>query len=107
MPTHLPPFTPAFGAQNIAQDNILQSADHARIGINGFGRIGRKLLRASLLRYDVSVVAINHTCSSVEEVIHLLMHGSIHGALDKLMGHKTQIDILPDGSIPLGFNTLS
>ncbi|TGO44918.1 hypothetical protein BCON_0444g00050 [Botryotinia convoluta] len=95
----MPPFTPAFGAQNIAQENILQSADHARIGIDGFGRIGRSLLRASLLRDNVSVVAINHTCSSVEEVIHLLMHDSTLGALDKLMGHK--IDILPNGSIAI------
>ncbi|TGO76828.1 hypothetical protein BELL_0135g00210 [Botrytis elliptica] len=101
MPTHLPPFTPAFGAQNIAQDNILQSANHSRIGVNGFGQIGRNLLRASLLRDNVSVVGINHTYSSVEDVIRLLMHGSIHGALDKLMGHKTQIDILPNGSIAI------
>ncbi|TGO10781.1 hypothetical protein BTUL_0126g00350 [Botrytis tulipae] len=73
MSTPMPPFTSAFGAQNIAKENILQPADHARIVINGFGRIGRNLLRASLLRDDVSVVAINHTCSSVEDVIHLLI----------------------------------
>ncbi|KAF7898624.1 hypothetical protein EAF00_005070 [Botryotinia globosa] len=97
----MPPFTSVFGAQNIAQENILQSADHARIGINGFGRMGRNLLRASLLRDDVSVVAINHTCSLVEGVIRLLMHDSTHGALDKLMGHKTQICILPNGSIAI------
>ncbi|TGO32327.1 hypothetical protein BHYA_0328g00060 [Botrytis hyacinthi] len=96
MSTPMPPFTSAFGAQNIAQENILQSADHARIGVNG-----RNLLRASLLRDNVSVVAINHTCSSVEDVVHLLMHDSTHGALDKLMGHKTKIDILPNGSIAI------
>ena len=33
-----------------------------KVGINGFGRIGRLVLRASLTRDDVQVVAINEMC---------------------------------------------
>lgn len=39
--TTMPPFIPDFGTQDVAQENVLQSADHAHIGINGFGRIGK------------------------------------------------------------------
>ena len=40
-----------------------------KIGINGFGRIGRMVLRASLNRSDLEVVAIN----DLLDVNHLLV----------------------------------
>ena len=52
-----------------------------RIGINGFGRIGRHYLRAArLLGADVEVVAINDLTSS-ETLAHLLKYDSTHGRL--------------------------
>ena len=50
-----------------------------RIGINGFGRIGRNYLRAArALGADVEVVAINDL-TSAETLAHLLKYDSTHG----------------------------
>ena len=50
-----------------------------RIAINGFGRIGRLVLRASTNRVDVEVVAINDPFVDAEYGKYLFMHDSIHG----------------------------
>ncbi|HBS60628.1 MAG TPA: type I glyceraldehyde-3-phosphate dehydrogenase [Firmicutes bacterium] len=52
-----------------------------RIAINGFGRVGRMCLRASLKRQDLEVVAINGT-SPPEALARLLKYDSVHGILD-------------------------
>jgi glyceraldehyde 3-phosphate dehydrogenase len=50
-----------------------------RIGINGFGRIGRNYLRAARsMGADVDVVAINDL-TSAETLAHLLRYDSTHG----------------------------
>ena len=49
-----------------------------RIGINGFGRIGRNMLRASL-NYDLDIVAVNDL-TDAKTLAHLLKYDSIHGA---------------------------
>ncbi|GGO83086.1 glyceraldehyde-3-phosphate dehydrogenase [Nonomuraea cavernae] len=51
-----------------------------RIGINGFGRIGRAVLRRAL-RTDLDIVAINDITDATI-LAHLLKHDSTHGALD-------------------------
>ncbi len=52
-----------------------------RIGINGFGRIGRLVFRNALLSEDVEVVAINDLVS-VDYLAYLLEFDSTHGKLD-------------------------
>lgn len=49
-----------------------------RIGINGFGRIGRMMLRRTMSRQDVEVVAINDL-ADVGDLAYLLKYDSIHG----------------------------
>ena len=49
-----------------------------KIGINGFGRIGRMVMRASLSRDDVEVVAINDLLD-IEHLAYLLKYDSVHG----------------------------
>jgi len=51
-----------------------------RLAINGFGRIGRNILRALIEqdRKDLQVVAINDL-SSTENLAHLLKYDSVHG----------------------------
>src|ERR1700694_4805852 len=51
-----------------------------RVAINGFGRIGRNVLRASAEsgRRDIEVVGINHL-GPVETNAHLLRFDSVHG----------------------------
>ncbi|ODO11333.1 glyceraldehyde-3-phosphate dehydrogenase, type I [Cryptococcus amylolentus CBS 6273] len=65
-----------------------------RVGINGFGRIGRAAFRASLERTDLigkspvfnliptnpsPVVAINHTAPSIDYLLHAIKYDSTHG----------------------------
>ncbi|WP_447986536.1 type I glyceraldehyde-3-phosphate dehydrogenase [Nitrospira sp. Nam74] len=52
-----------------------------RIGINGFGRIGRNVLRASLNDKDFEFVAINDL-TDAETLAHLLKYDSVHGTLN-------------------------
>jgi glyceraldehyde 3-phosphate dehydrogenase len=50
-----------------------------RIGINGFGRMGRLALRAGWGRRDVEFVHINEIATDVQTAAHLLTFDSIHG----------------------------
>ena len=52
-----------------------------KIGINGFGRIGRIVFRATVKRPDVDVVAINDLLD-VEHLAYLLEYDSVHGRFD-------------------------
>ena len=52
-----------------------------KIGINGFGRIGRLVFRASVKRDNVEVVAINDLLD-VEHLAYLLEYDSVHGRFD-------------------------
>ena len=52
-----------------------------RVAINGFGRIGRGYLRASLGNPDIDVVAVNDL-TSPEVNAHLLRYDSTQGSLD-------------------------
>ena len=53
-----------------------------RVGINGFGRIGRLVLRAALEKAEsgIEVVAINDL-GQLEQNVHLLKYDSVHGSL--------------------------
>ncbi|MGB3607073.1 MAG: type I glyceraldehyde-3-phosphate dehydrogenase [Psychroserpens sp.] len=52
-----------------------------KLGINGFGRIGRIVFRATVNRDDVDVVAINDLLD-VEHLAYLLKYDSVHGNFD-------------------------
>ncbi|MFN7684359.1 MAG: type I glyceraldehyde-3-phosphate dehydrogenase [Oligoflexia bacterium] len=53
-----------------------------QIGINGFGRIGRKVLRLALKNDAVQVVGINDL-STPEQIAHLFKYDSVHGTVDQ------------------------
>ncbi|KAJ2490654.1 hypothetical protein IWW37_002941 [Coemansia sp. RSA 2050] len=59
-----------------------------QIGINGFGRIGRLVLRASLLNPNVRVVAINDPFMEVDYMSYLLRYDSTHGRIKGDVGVK-------------------
>jgi glyceraldehyde 3-phosphate dehydrogenase len=52
-----------------------------RVGVNGFGRIGRVFFRAALQASDMEVVAVNDLADA-KTLAHLLKHDSVHGGLD-------------------------
>jgi glyceraldehyde 3-phosphate dehydrogenase len=61
---------------------------HARIGINGFGRIGRLVCRAAFESKKVEVVAINEPFMDLDYMVYQFkydsMHGPWHGEVTKL-----------------------
>jgi len=63
-----------------------------KIGINGFGRIGRMTLRSIIEnnRKDIEVVAINNR-SNAEISTFLLAHDTIHGSLKNKISHSDQL----------------
>ena len=52
-----------------------------KIGINGFGRIGRFVFRASTKRDDIEVVAINDLLP-VDYMAYMLKYDTMHGRYD-------------------------
>jgi glyceraldehyde 3-phosphate dehydrogenase len=66
-----------------------------KIGINGFGRIGRTALRAALQRTDVEVVAVNDLLE-LPQLAYLLKHDSVHGRLRRDVAIKDRF-LLVDG----------
>lgn len=50
-----------------------------QIGINGFGRIGRLVLRAAVLENKVDVVAVNDPFIDLEYMVYMFKYDSTHG----------------------------
>ncbi|MBI4744800.1 MAG: type I glyceraldehyde-3-phosphate dehydrogenase [Actinobacteria bacterium] len=65
-----------------------------RVGINGFGRIGRNILRAGLNNSEIEFVAVNDL-TNAKTLAHLLKYDSVHGVL------KTEVKST-DSSILVG-----
>lgn len=53
-----------------------------KIGINGFGRIGRLVLRIASKRNDVEVVAINDPFIDADYAAYMLRYDTVHGEFD-------------------------
>src|SRR5499425_3902327 len=51
-----------------------------RVGVNGFGRIGRVFFRTTLGSKDIEVMGVNDLADA-KTLAHLLKHDSIHGGL--------------------------
>ena len=58
-----------------------------RVGINGFGRIGRGVFRAGFSKKDFHVVAINDL-DSPKTLAHLLQYDSVHGRFPFRVAHS-------------------
>ncbi len=70
-----------------------------RIGINGFGRIGRNVTRALIGRnFDLELVAVNDLAGA-EELAHLLKYDSVHGTLKQEIGADGDTIKVDDRSI--------
>lgn len=66
-----------------------------KMGINGFGRIGRLVFRAALKNSAVEVVAVNDL-TDAKTLAHLLKYDSVHGILDAKVEAKGDV-IIVDG----------
>ena len=72
-----------------------ETNNKVRIGINGFGRIGRNLFRLLLDHENLQVVAINDIASA-PTLAHLLKYDSIHGVLKKVVS-STENSVVVEG----------
>jgi glyceraldehyde 3-phosphate dehydrogenase len=59
-----------------------------KVGINGFGRIGRLVFRAAMKRADVQVVGINDPFISLDYMQYMLKYDSVHGQYKGEIGEK-------------------
>ncbi len=59
-----------------------------KVGINGFGRIGRLVFRASLTNPDVQVVGINDPFIDLAYMQYMLRYDSVHGRFDGEIGER-------------------
>ena len=65
-----------------------------KIGINGFGRIGRLVFRSAMKQSDVSILAVNDLLD-VNHLAYLLKYDSVHGPYDgevKVKGNNLLVD---------------
>jgi glyceraldehyde 3-phosphate dehydrogenase len=69
-----------------------------KIGINGFGRIGRTAFRAALDRQDVEIVAVNDLLD-LRQLAYLLTYDSVHGKLGRPVTVKDSFLVVGDRPI--------
>ena len=67
-----------------------------KVGINGFGRIGRLVFRATMARKDVEIVAVNDLPVPTKTLAHLLKYDSNYGILSEEVTAKDDA-IVVDG----------
>lgn len=71
-----------------------------RLGINGFGRIGRTLFRLLLDHPHIEVIAINDLAPA-STLAHLLKYDSIHGVLKKEVSANNSSLVVEGNEIPV------
>jgi len=77
-----------------------------KIGINGFGRIGRMVLRASLARPEIQVVAVNDPFISPEYMQYQFKYDSTQGTYPEDVSFTAASDEAP-GTLTVGGNTMT
>ncbi|NHN48264.1 type I glyceraldehyde-3-phosphate dehydrogenase [Halostella sp. JP-L12] len=82
-----------------AASAVADETDPIRVGLNGFGRIGRNVFRAAMDTAGVEIVGINDVMDS-EDMAYLLEYDTVHGTLDgvDLDGEELTVG---DLSVPL------
>lgn len=78
---------------------------HVRVGINGFGRIGRVVFRSTFLKHQGvgRVLAINDPVLDNKYLAYLLKHDSVHGRFPGTVEHNDK-GILVNGEQILVFH---
>ena len=75
-----------------------------KIGINGFGRMGRLSMRAAYDWDDIEIVQINDPAGNAETLAHLLNFDSIHGIWQYQATHKDENIIINENKIACSQN---
>lgn len=89
----------------MSEESYLEAADHVpddevvRVGLNGFGRIGRNVFRAVIDHPDLALVGINDVMS-FEDMEYLAQYDTTMGRLDEVDLDDGQL-IVGDHAVPL------
>ncbi|WMY95192.1 MAG: type I glyceraldehyde-3-phosphate dehydrogenase [Arsenophonus sp.] len=67
-----------------------------KVGINGFGRIGRMVFRAAQKRKDIEIIAINDILN-IDYIAHMLKYDSTHGRFKGIIEVKQNNHLLVNG----------
>ncbi len=59
-----------------------------KVGINGFGRIGRLVFRAAQERNDIQIVAVNDPFMDIDYMVYMLQYDTVHGRFQGTAEHK-------------------
>jgi len=68
-----------------------------KVGINGFGRIGRLSFRASLTHKEIEVIAINEPFMDVDYMVYNLKYDSVHGPFEGTVSKKDKQTLVVNG----------
>ena len=71
-----------------------------KIGINGFGRIGRMVLRESMHHGDIEIVGINDLCPA-DYLAYMLKYDTMHGKFDAQVDFTENSIVVNGKSIPV------
>ncbi|KHG14985.1 Glyceraldehyde-3-phosphate dehydrogenase [Gossypium arboreum] len=72
-----------------------RSSGKTKVGINGFGRIGRLVLRVAIARDDFDVVAVNDPFIDANYMAYMFKYDSTHG------GFKGTIRVVDDSTLEI------
>lgn len=79
-------------------------AKKIKVGINGFGRIGRFVFRAAQTRDDIQIVGINDLCD-VDYLAYMLRYDTMHGMFDGTIDYEKQEGV-PGGVLIVNGNRI-
>ena len=71
-----------------------------KIGINGFGRMGRLSMRAAFDWDDIEIIQINDPAGNAETLAHLMTFDSVHGRWHHEVTHEGDSIIINGSAIP-------
>ena len=71
-----------------------------KVGINGFGRIGRMVFRASLNHPEIEIVGINDLCPA-DYLAYMLKYDTMHGKCDAEISYTESSIIVNGKEIPV------
>lgn len=76
-----------------------------KIGINGFGRMGRLTMRAAYDWQDIEIVQINDPAGNAETLAHLMTFDSVHGRWQHEATHEGDAMVINGSKIPCTKNS--
>ena len=92
----LPILSPSSTSQIINADGAPVNAGPIRVGINGFGRIGRLVLRAAQSNPLIHVTAVNDPFIPADYMQYMYKYDTVHGKWAGTVGHDDK-NLIIDG----------